>query len=126
MAATGDMDSEAGRGLGRARDLTGMRFGALTVLRRSGTNNTNRGAVWEVRCECGRITHRSANTLVNGENRGVQQRCGACNSAERSARMMGHQNGFISRPTTAEDTLRFLDHEGIRGDLADAIRRELR
>ncbi len=47
-------------------DLTGHRFGRLTVLRRVPSNNTN--AKWLCQCECGNHTEVRGTTLRRGES----------------------------------------------------------
>ena len=50
--------------MGRLIDLSGRRFGKLTVLRRT----TNRGnkTMWECECDCGSVTVVSGSNLVQG------------------------------------------------------------
>lgn len=51
--------------VGHARDLTGKKFGWLTVLGRAPTNSPNRSDPWWwCRCECGNITKVMANRLT--------------------------------------------------------------
>ena len=55
-------------------DLTGRRFGRLTVVCRS--ERTSRGgAIWECMCDCGRTKHVYANHLKSG----ATQSCGCLN-----------------------------------------------
>lgn len=49
----------------RIKDLTGMIFGRLTVLYRSGTNKDHH-ALWHCRCSCGNERDVSSNNLLNG------------------------------------------------------------
>lgn len=56
----------------KAKDLTGLVFGKLTVLRRSKNKNKNRRALWVAQCECGSIKDYIANNLV----RGLSKSCG--------------------------------------------------
>lgn len=53
-------------------DLTGRRFGKLTVLRHAGSSQTCGFAIWECRCSCGK------RTTVIGTNlrRGITKSCG--------------------------------------------------
>jgi hypothetical protein len=70
-------------------DLTGQRFGRLTVL---GLHHSNNGAYWLCKCECGR------ESVVRGANlrRGATKSCG-CGSVEQAkkncekCRCDGHQ-----------------------------------
>lgn len=52
----------------KAIDLTGQKFGRLTVIRRVGVNQ-NKKIQWECTCECGKIKIVSAHCLRNGETR---------------------------------------------------------
>lgn len=52
-----------------SRDLLGMRFGNLTVLRRSGVQKSPCGtkrALWLCKCDCGNETTVSRNNLIQG------------------------------------------------------------
>lgn len=55
----------------KAIDMTGKRFGKLTVLRRS-SNTQDGSAVWECRCDCGNLTQVKGNSLRSG----VTKSCG--------------------------------------------------
>lgn len=61
------------------KDLTGQRFGRLTVIERNGTA-TNGGAKWLCECDCGRKTTARGCALVSGHT----QSCG-CWQRERVA-----------------------------------------
>lgn len=50
-----------------AKDLTGKRFGRLTVLKRVGT--INRRAIWQCRCDCGKKTDVRSIDLLNGNTK---------------------------------------------------------
>src|SRR5262245_21112318 len=45
----------------RVKDITGQRFGSLTVLKRAGTN-TSGNALWLCRCDC----DKNKTTIVGG------------------------------------------------------------
>lgn len=55
----------------RCKDLTGMKFTYLTVLKPFGRTN-NRTIVWECKCKCGSIHYASSNSL----NQYVVKSCG--------------------------------------------------
>ena len=57
--------------MGSFRDLTGQRFGRLTVLKRAGSDNQNR-ATWLCRCDCGIEHIVSSSNLLSGKT----QSCG--------------------------------------------------
>jgi len=52
----------------KAHELTGKRFGKLTVVRR-GENNSQNKAVWVCKCDCGEITTAITAQLNNGHKR---------------------------------------------------------
>lgn len=53
---------------GYPRDLVGLRFGRLLVLRRSGTASSGH-ATWACVCDCGTETVVRSHLLVSGETR---------------------------------------------------------
>jgi hypothetical protein len=55
----------------RAIDLTGQRFGRLTVIEQAGLNS-NGGYRWKCRCDCGNISYPNAASL----RRGASKSCG--------------------------------------------------
>ncbi len=59
-------------------DLTGKRFGKLTVTNREGTN-THRQALWKCACSCGNETIVSTSTLKSGNTKS----CGCLMKAEK-------------------------------------------
>ena len=54
---------------GRVRDLTGQKFGELTVLQDTGERQRGGGAVWLCRCSCGKICKASGNALTDGRKK---------------------------------------------------------
>ena len=48
----------------KKRDLTGMRFGNLTVIRIAGKSRV--GTTWLCKCDCGNYTEVRGNSLVSG------------------------------------------------------------
>lgn len=51
--------------MSKLQDLTGLKFGRLTVIRRDGSDNSNH-ATWLCRCECGNEVIVSAYSLKSG------------------------------------------------------------
>jgi hypothetical protein len=47
-------------------DLTGQRFGRLTVVRRARRNTADKGLRWVCRCDCGRNVQVASNNLRRG------------------------------------------------------------
>lgn len=56
----------------RIIDLTGQRFGKLTVIKDSGERASNRCVLWECKCDCGNIIKVSSDSLRNNN----QKSCG--------------------------------------------------
>ena len=56
------------------KDLTGQKFGKLTVLRDSGERASNGGVLWECQCECGNIVKVVGSNLTRKKN--PTQSCG--------------------------------------------------
>lgn len=52
----------------KAKDLTGQRFGRLTVIKRVGTNK-HRRAIWRCKCDCGKYTNVIAPDLLSGNTK---------------------------------------------------------
>ena len=52
----------------KAKDLTGQRFGRLTVLKCVGSHKTSGAKLWECICDCGNKTIVSASSLTNEHN----------------------------------------------------------
>lgn len=72
----------------RARDLTGQRFGRLTVQRKVGSD---RGSVWECQCDCGNTVMKTAKHLLDG----TAKSCG-CITAERCEDLTGRKFGRLT------------------------------
>ena len=70
-------------------DLTGQRFGKLTVLRRAENDNTGK-AQWTCRCDCGRLCVVRAYKLKNGQTRSCGcERKGGYNRRDLTGRRFG-------------------------------------
>lgn len=52
----------------KVNDLTGQKFGRLTVIERAGSNSNGR-ALWRCHCECGNEIIRTGNTLLQGNTK---------------------------------------------------------
>ena len=87
MPARPPLEHDAMRGspMSRLNDLTGQRFGRLTVLERGPNNNRNR-ATWKCRCDCGTAKTIAGASLV----RGYSTSCGCYNSEQTSKRNYRH------------------------------------
>lgn len=74
------------------KDLTGERFGKLTVIKFAGfrQNSRQRVAVWECRCDCGNICEAEGTLLSSGRKRS----CGCIRVA--SGRLKGMQFGKLT------------------------------
>lgn len=69
----------------RAKDLTGLRFGTLTVLHRAATLRPGK-ARWQCRCDCGGEITVFAFNLTSG----AQHRCSACASKAQAKTLTKH------------------------------------
>lgn len=65
--------------MGQFIDLSGQKFGRLTVVKFVGKNNQNR-AIWKCLCDCGNETIARADALKSGD----KQSCGCLNSENKS------------------------------------------
>ena len=72
---------------GNAVDLTGQRFGRLTVLYRAEAKTKSKKVLWHCRCDCGNETDVFAGAL----SRGLTQSCG-CLNREVSRNMHEHMH----------------------------------
>lgn len=72
-------------------DLTGERFGRLTIIKRTGTNSDGR-PVWLVECDCGNITLSNSHDLRSGDTKS----CG-CLQRERTAESHTTHGGYYNR-----------------------------
>lgn len=69
--------------MGKLIDLTGQRFGRLTVIKRVGLDSTGKNSTWLCRCDCGVEKVISRVSLVRGGSRS----CGCLNSQESKQRI---------------------------------------
>lgn len=61
----------------RVKDITGQKFGKLTVLKREGyTNGKRKSILWLCKCDCGNEVKRTASHLKKSNNSST---CGKCN-----------------------------------------------
>src|SRR5688500_9622285 len=67
-------------------NLTGMKFGKLTALRR--VPDSQRKAAWECVCECGNLTAARAEHLI-GDSRHRRTSCGCTSPFHRKKRFSG-------------------------------------
>ena len=68
-------------------DMTGQKFGRLTVIEREGTDKHG-GARWKCSCKCGKETVIIRSCLITGKT----QSCGCLNSELASKRTLGKRN----------------------------------
>lgn len=50
----------------RKQDITGERFGRLTALSPTEQRDSNGSVIWELKCDCGKLTYKTVNTLKSG------------------------------------------------------------
>lgn len=72
--------------MGKLVDLTGQRFGRLTVLCRAGTQAPGKHTTWLCQCDCGKRTVVSAVNL----NSGRQKSCGCLRNEKSLARIVNY------------------------------------
>lgn len=69
------------------KDITGRRFGRLTVLRATGDTDAAHNTYWLCKCDCGNVTRVARQSLITGATRS----CG-CLRSEQSSKRMGDRN----------------------------------
>ena len=69
------------------KDMTGKRFGKLTVLEKTNKRTNNRSIIWKCKCDCGNLCEVSRDSLIQGT-----QSCG-CLKKE-NARKLGKKSGY--------------------------------
>lgn len=73
-------------------DLTGQRFGKLTVLERD-TSRTNRGTYWICQCDCGNIISARKDQLT--KEKGAKTSCGCDLTEKNSAAHLKDETGNV-------------------------------
>lgn len=87
----GCRDNDAGKlEDGKIADITNQKFGFLIALRPT-SERADGGVIWECRCKCGEIIHRSVSSLKTGNE---NQSCG-CRLAEMSRENLTNNFHFI-------------------------------
>ena len=82
-------------GCKQRRDLTGQRFGTLTVLERSdryATRGTRKRQLWKCLCDCGEVTYKATDTLTNPDKT-MCRACAAKYGAQKARDSAGYQDG---------------------------------
>lgn len=62
----GCLESESRFNRNHTIDITGERFGYLTVLRKTDRKYSNGSTIWECKCDCGNIVYSTYNRLNSG------------------------------------------------------------
>lgn len=81
----------------RARDISGLRVGYLTVVRYQGSNGKK--SLWEVRCDCGTVLIREPSEILKMQKRGVRASCGCMKGHTLSEKRQTH--GMSRHPAFA-------------------------
>lgn len=55
--------------MGKFIDITGKRFGLVSILRKTDERTKDNRIVWECRCDCGKVLFRSAKDLKSGHTK---------------------------------------------------------
>ena len=71
-------------------DITGRRFGRLTVLRRAGMNTNAGHALWKCECSCGNVKVVDGQHLRNGHT----QSCGCLHQERTGQRFLKHGGSY--------------------------------
>lgn len=107
--------------MGKRIDITGQRFGHLTVIKYSHTDPKSKKAVWECLCDCGKIHYvcgkelRSGNTKSCGCQKIEHTRMLKYKDGRRSERLYGVWNTMIRRCyCKTNKTYRFYGAKGIK------------
>ena len=77
-------------------DLSGVKFGRLTVIGYLGKPNPKKSARWLVRCACGDYESRASKAIRNPENRG--DRCDKC----RHLAFLKRREIYLRNPTAPQ------------------------
>ena len=100
----------------KSPDLTGKRFGHLTVLGRSGRTGprgSRRSPLWECQCDCGEITYKASDSL-NEDRQSTCHLCAARNAMEVARKAAGYMGGTqVSR--IKDMKLTAANSSGVRG-----------
>ena len=100
----------------KSPDLTGKRFGLLTVLRRSertAPRGKRRVPLWECRCDCGAITYKATDVLTNASQNSCAQ-CASKHAVKAAREAAGYIDGTqISR--IKDRKLSAANSSGVRG-----------
>lgn len=71
-----------------AKDLTGMKFGELTAIKRSDKNDSNGKPMWICSCSCGNVKAIRSSVLLKGQAKS----CGMCKGFSRPLYVRSHKN----------------------------------
>lgn len=100
--------------MGRLIDLTGQRFGRLTVLERDKNVSSTKGAYWICQCDCGNKKSISSGSL----RQGLTKSCGCLNKEIISQQkeipdMIGKKFGNLTVIKRAEDYIMYGDQKKV-------------
>lgn len=85
--------------MSKVKDLTGQRFGSLTVLEQT-DERRNRQVVWKCRCDCGNITYVVGQSLRSGHTK----TCGCSWYKQRAEDLTGKRFGKLTVLNRSEKT----------------------
>jgi hypothetical protein len=86
--------------MGKAKNLTGQKFGKLTVIRDIG--RLHGGVLWECVCECGRIANVRASNLKSGDSKTCGKRR---QSQKRWFDSLGKKENYSSKKKSRKEGL---------------------
>lgn len=79
--------------MGKLEDLSGKRFGSLTVIEFGGKYQPSGNVYWRCICDCGNITNTTGSSLRSGKS----VSCGRCSASKRAAKRNYKHGGFGTR-----------------------------
>lgn len=86
------------------KDLTGRKFGEVTVLEDDGSRNARGRVMWKCQCSCGRVYHTTGSELQKAKS------CGCLKGADKAymAKIADYDSLKTTKPTAKSST-------GVRG-----------
>ena len=90
-------------GIANKHDLTGQKFGYLTVLQEDKKrDDSKRGVIWICQCICGKIVRIPANDLLKGDTKSCGCKKQELNTQTRIQKMIGRKFGKLTVLTKAD------------------------
>jgi hypothetical protein len=97
-------------------DLTGIKFGKLTVIKRGGKTAKKRQK-WDCRCECGRMTNATHGHLTNGNRKS----CGYCRGNSIKDNCIVRVHGDTKRNASRKKRTKTINYKLTKQEVANLI-----